>query len=286
MLGRSPIPARTTARRRFRSTECHNAFTVDGASSSEPAGPFSWASVARCQLLDWQSSDRFDVFEGEHDGFQRLPNPATYKRSLVFIKGSYWILRDQAASTGVHDFAQHFLFSPDAEPRLVSQTIEAGGTICREHTPGEAGLDIVTFSDDGSWAIKDGWVSTRYADRRIAKAAIFTVPAATSADLITFLLPRAADATGDLPRQIAADGGRAFILHHSRDKGFSDLFLVRRDATIATAEFASDAAWLWIRRQENRLVELIMKGGSWIGLNGERIFSSRSSCTLTLDSRS
>ena len=270
------------ARRRFRSTECHNAFTVDGASSSEPAGPFSWASIAGCRVLDWQSSDRFDLFEGEHDGFQRLLNPATYKRSIVFIKGSYWILRDQAASTGVHDFAQHFLFSPDATPRLISQSIDAGITICREQTPGEPGLDIVTFSDQGSWVIKDGSVSTRYAEQRIAKAAMFTVSAAASADLITFLLPRAADSAGNLPKQVAAHGGRAFILHHSRDKGFSDLFVVRRDATIAAAEFASDAAWLWVRKRENRLIELIMRSGSWIELDGEMIFRSRSSCSLIL----
>ena len=270
------------ARRRFRSTEGHNAFTVDGVSSSEPAGPFSWATVARCQLLDWRSSDRFDVFEGEHDGFRRLAAPVSYKRSLVFIKKSYWILRDRAESTGVHDFAQHFLFSPDATPRLVSQTIDFGGTICCERTPGEAGLDIVTFSDHGTWAIKDGWVSTRYADRRIAKTAVFTVSAAASADLITFLLPRPADATGDLPKQVATQGGRAFTLHHGGDKGLSDLFLVRRDAMIAAAGFATDAAWLWLRRQDDKLVELIIKSGSWIEYDGEMIVRSRSSCTLTL----
>jgi hypothetical protein len=270
------------ARRRFRGTECHNAFTVDGLSSSEPAGPFSWASVARCQLLDWRSSDRFDVFEGEHDGFQRLAAPVSYKRSLVFIKGSYWILRDRAASAGVHDFAQHFLFSPDATPRLVPQTIKAGGTICCEQTPGEAGLDIVTFSDCGTWALEDGWVSSRYADRRIAKTAVFVVSAADSADLITFLVPRAADGKADLPTQVAAEGGRAFMLHHSGDKGWADLFLVRREAVVATAELKTDAAWLWLRRQEIRPVELIMKSGSWIEFEGEMILRSQSSFTLTL----
>ena len=270
------------ARRRFRSTDCHNAFTVDGLSSSEPAGPFSWASVARCQLLDWRSSDRFDVFEGEHDGFQRLAAPVSYKRSLVFIKGSYWILRDEAASAGAHDFAQHFIFSPDATPRLILQTISAGGTICCEQTPGEAGLDIVTFSDRGTWALKDGWVSTRYADRRIAKKAAFVVSAAASADLMTFLVPRAADGKGDLPRQVAAEGGRAFVLHHGGDKGLSDLFLVPRDGVAATAGLRPTLPGSGYAARKTELLELIMRSGSWIEFEGEMLLRSQSQCTLAL----
>ncbi len=268
-------------RRNFRSTAYHNAFTVDRASSSEPAGPFSWSSVARCGLLDWSSSDLFDVFEGEHDGFRRLADPVSYRRSLLFIKHGYWILRDRAVSAGTHDYAQHFHFSPDAAPRLVPAAV-GGAAACCERTPGVAGLDIVTFAPTGAWSLEDGWVSTRYADRRPAKTAVFSAAGTASVDFVTFLLPRPADSEGSLPEPLAARAGRAFVLRDGGGRRGLDLFLIGDDAGVAAAGVASDAAWLWLRRRGGLPDSLVMSGGSRIDVDGETLFSSPSARTLVI----
>jgi len=109
-------------RDRFRSTAAHNALVVDGASSSEPAGPFSWRSTAGARPLAWVSRPRFDYFEGEHDGYERLSSPARHNRAVLFLKGDYFVVRDRLTGAGPHRSALRFQFAPGCAPE-----IEGGG---------------------------------------------------------------------------------------------------------------------------------------------------------------
>src|SRR5262249_25922518 len=110
-----------TERDAFRTAAAHNTLTVDGQSSSAPGGTFTWKSTAQARPLAWRSHERFDYFAGLHDGYTRLASPAVHTRTMLFLKGAYWILRDQVAAQGTHRYDLHFHFTADANPEIERQ---------------------------------------------------------------------------------------------------------------------------------------------------------------------
>src|SRR5262249_29415772 len=101
----------------FRGTSAHNTVTLDGESSSVPAGPFSWRHIANCKPLKWITTSRFDYVEGSHDGFTRFPDPAVHNRGVLFLKNDYWIVIDKVKARLSH-FAEcwyHFDSGVEAE---------------------------------------------------------------------------------------------------------------------------------------------------------------------------
>ncbi|HEX8423222.1 MAG TPA: alginate lyase family protein, partial [Pyrinomonadaceae bacterium] len=102
----------------FRTTAAHNTLTVDGEPSSLPGSAFRWRHIARSACRHWTSRARFDLFEGEHDGYTRLPAPAVHVRSVLFVKGDYWIMRDRIETSGTHEYKLHFHFDPRCAPSI------------------------------------------------------------------------------------------------------------------------------------------------------------------------
>src|SRR5207253_11260296 len=87
----------------FRSNAAHNSLTVDGRSSSEPGKAFNWKTRAHAHRKSWIAEGRFDFFEGSHDGYQRLEDPVTHSRGILFLKNDYWIIRDLVEAGGEHE---------------------------------------------------------------------------------------------------------------------------------------------------------------------------------------
>lgn len=262
------------ARRDFRSTAYHNAVTVDGHSSSEPDGPFSWSSIARCRLHEWRSTEHFDVFDGSHDGFLRLDDPVECRRSILFIKGGYWILLDRLRGARPHALAQHFHFAPDCTHALVA---DAG--LVREAPGAAAGLDVVSFAPGGEWTIRDSWISTRYTDRRPSRAAAFEVTAA-SADIVTFLVPRRDDDGATPPRAAGAGSGRAYEFRPG--PGIRDLVALRSDGALAADGVAGDADWVWTRRRGGALEGLVASAATTITVDGRTLFEAAHPAGISL----
>lgn len=92
-----------TTRDRFRATASHNAATIDGANSSEMAGPFSWRRRATTRVMHWSAHPLGDFAAGVHDGFGHTPETLTpgYERVVVRIPvsgGGCWVVRDRYTS--------------------------------------------------------------------------------------------------------------------------------------------------------------------------------------------
>jgi hypothetical protein len=66
----------------FRSTAAHNTLEVAGTDQSESGGPFLWASHARARTLECRTDGRRQSWAAEHDGYRRLPVPATHRRTV------------------------------------------------------------------------------------------------------------------------------------------------------------------------------------------------------------
>ena len=72
--------------------------------------------AVRAAARDWITNARFDYFEGEHDGYLRLPAPARHSRSVLFLRGGYWVVRDRVETDGAHHYSLRFHFAPGAAP--------------------------------------------------------------------------------------------------------------------------------------------------------------------------
>jgi hypothetical protein len=267
-------------RERFRSTRAHNALTVDGESSSEPGeGAFRWSRVARSKARRWVAAKGFDLFEGEHDGFLRLDPPVEYARSVLFLKGDYWVLRDRVAPRridpdggGRHLYETRFHFAPGAETTIEER---GGAFVLCARDAGGAALEILSPRADGAWSEGDGWVSRCYGARERAAVCTRSLKTETFSDSFAFIRPQDARAHAYL-KELNADGGRAFQLSSG---GRRDVLIVRTNEVgreVRASGFASDFDWAWLRFSEatGALDEFVVVGGMGLTLNGRQVVGS------------
>lgn len=153
-------------RQYFRGTSAHNTVIVDGLDQSEATnGPFGWCQLAQPQLNTWYSSNEFDFFEGEHDGYERLAHPVRHQRKILFIKGEYWILSDILTGKGKHRFECLFHFPPG---QVFLDTQDKSIVKCN----GQSNIKIVPLNNDiqaevieGCESPIQGWVSFDYGSK-------------------------------------------------------------------------------------------------------------------------
>jgi heparinase II/III-like protein len=171
-------------RDRFRATMAHNTVTVGEASSSEPGnGPFQWMHVAKTKVERWTSDDRYDYLRGSHDGFSRLRPPARHERSILYVKGGYWVIRDRIIGASASPVRLHFHCAPGASVEVRS------GDHVHVATTERTRVDLVTFGA-GTFALHDDTVCPVYGRRLPAATCVFTLaPAAAAGETITFVLP-------------------------------------------------------------------------------------------------
>jgi hypothetical protein len=253
----------------FRSSLAHNTLTIDGQSSSEPAGPFSWQSVAKCSLNNWISRQRFDYVQGSHDGYHRLSDPVEHTRSIVFMKNDYWIMRDQVRAKLPHRADVWFHFDDSANPLIEASDSHASFVSARN---GDAGLDIHSFGK-GQWRREEAWVSHCYAQRDTARAYAFSACLEGDGEIVTFLIPQPLGRNCRL-REIEALGGRAFEVAH--DNGL-DIVMIRTAERVETSRLASDFEWSWIRFSSDGAplpAEFVLLNGQTLELEGRKILKS------------
>ena len=247
----------------FRGSSSHNTLTIDHEPQSLPDGPFTWRTVANCASDVWLSRDRFDFVSGRHDGYQRLPKPATPVRSILFLKHDYWIIRDQVLSSGEHDLNLWFHFAPTVNAEV------AGGKVICEADP-ETGFDLVIFGAKGRWKREDGWISECYGQRGRAPVCVYETKSRGSAEIITFMLPRRGSSFQ--ARELEAKGGRAFEVSQGDT---TDVIMIRDGEVVETARFSSDFEWAWMRfsHSDDLLpAEVVLLNGRNVSAAGEVVF--------------
>lgn len=256
----------------FRSSAAHNTLTIDGESSSVPAGPFSWKERANASVSAWRADARFDYFAGAHDGYTRSgTSGARHTRSVLFLKNDYCVIRDRVETAGEHRFDLHFHFAAGARPSIM----EAEGNISLlERAEDVPGLQVFTFADKGAWRIEDGWVSVCYGSRTAARIAVFSKTGAGTQELFSFLLPRSRAQSPARVHERHAIGGHEFELMDGR---WRDLLIAGHGARVESGEVATDFKWCWARfRVDEELpVELVLIDGSMLRINGQEILSLR-----------
>jgi hypothetical protein len=93
-------------------TTYHNTVTVDGLEQMERVSRFLWLPWAKGKMCVQKCSERslLAYWEGEHDGYQRLPSPVAYRRAVVALGAGTWLVLDDLHSVGDHSYRLHWLF--------------------------------------------------------------------------------------------------------------------------------------------------------------------------------
>jgi hypothetical protein len=232
----------------FRSTAAHNTLTIDGESSSVSDGPFSWKQTADAYATSWKPAERFDFFEGAHDGYSHLSSSAAkHVRSVLFLKDDYWVLRDGIETEGSHRYEASFHFAASAEP-----SFNETGRSVDELPSGDAGIQIFSINAGGEWRMEEEWVSTCYGMRVPAPVGRFAFEGSGKQELCTFIIPRRVKDVPARVRELEASGGRAFEI---RVDGFRDVLLIGDGSTVEAEGIASDSKWCWMRFSDEGVSE-------------------------------
>ncbi|MFT3746022.1 MAG: alginate lyase family protein [Pyrinomonadaceae bacterium] len=219
----------------FRSTAAHNTLEIDGVSSSEPATAFSWKTRAEAKRRKWISTERFDLFEGSHNGYERLDSPATHCRTIIFLKNDYWIVRDVVETKGVHDYSLNFHFDTSARSMIGGDGKWIGGADHR----------IYTFGDNGRWEHKESWISKNHGNRTNAPFMRFVSRAIGKQEFFTFIMPMDAGVTPPEVSVVEMATGRAFVIKYV---GYMDVLVVNDEKELVdNGIFSSSFKYSWAR---------------------------------------
>jgi hypothetical protein len=141
-------------RDRFRDTRAHNAATVDGRASASPSGPFQWASRADARCDAWFDDGRTVLFSGVHDGFTQAA--VSYRRTIVYLRPSIWIVRDEIHGAGEHNLAVHWQCHPSVSSEVTDGTV----LLRNDHLR----VSMMT-AESAVWTRDEGWMSPMYGVR-------------------------------------------------------------------------------------------------------------------------
>ncbi len=149
-------------RRYFRSTRAHNTLELDGADQSTMEGPFLWGQRARARCSSFEPSADGGRVSGEHDGYERLADPALHRRTLE-LRGlpRVLVVTDQILARAAHDARIFFHVGETAQVTPVGARVfdlQVEGGVARLSF--DAALQVEVLR--GSLDPLGGWVSRGY----------------------------------------------------------------------------------------------------------------------------
>ena len=149
----------------FRGTAAHNTAQVDGLDQSVAGGNFLWLRHAQARCLNFETTSSEDVWEAQHDGYQRLPDPVIHRRRLVLDKAARKLtVTDTLECTGRHTAALHWHFAESCAVELQGNTAVArcGDMRVRLILPAQGGrAEIVRGAENPPL----GWISRRFDEK-------------------------------------------------------------------------------------------------------------------------
>jgi hypothetical protein len=261
------------ARARFRGTGAHNTMQVDGLDQAEASGPFSWKDGLRVELERWITGRQFDLVQGSHNGYGRLPSPVTHRRWVFHRKGNFWLVLDRAEGRGQHqlDIAWHLgakLSPVSSQPHRFANQQE--------------GLALLTAAGEGwSESVEVDYWSPAYGRRERSNVVHFGARLELPADFATLILASTSAPAniGQLVRVPTADRSAtsAFRYSHFRDSPGPrehNFVFAHRPGSWTLGPWTSDAHFLyWCCNREREECSLILCDGSYADAGEIRVLS-------------
>src|SRR5262249_29676851 len=257
------------ARDWFRSSLAHSTASVDVEGQSETGGRFAWPSTAISTPHEFIVEQAFAYLDDSHDGYQRLSDPVTHTRSILYIKNdprsslsAYVIVRDWFDGKMPHRYSTRFQLGPEASAKSWANTVvantEKGEKLC---------LSIWSSnrSDTGSLAgtavsVEKSWVSQVYGQRRRAPAVVATSEGAGAHQIVSILTPQSRNS--GLPSVSQARG----VYSISTGDSF-DLIACPENQDARSSLLNASCQMSWVRFERGRLSRGCMIRGSRIAVS-------------------
>jgi hypothetical protein len=250
----------------FRTTNAHNTLVVDRLSSSEPGHAFGWESKANGNVARWITTDRFDFFEGSHDGYERLKSPATHKRSILFLKNDYTIMRDEIETANGHEYSLNFHYAENIEPRVDGSGKWIGD---KDHR-------IFTFGDNGRWEQRESWISNNHGSKINAPFMRYISSGQGTQEFFTFIMPVDPGFSPPEISEVSSNAGRAFAVKY---RSYTDIVVFNDEQReiVESRVFGSNFRYSWARVSEDETLpeEYVLIGGDRLRIDGQDVLDAR-----------
>lgn len=152
----------------YRSTGSHNSILIDGKGASRTSLSFSRRTRPAGEDFSWSASGPLEIASGLYRGpWEKDELPVTVLRTILFVCGEYWIVRDFVAGSGDHDVTTCWQFFPgrveiDIETYALRFVDTRGPRFELWPVPGNKAPEIEIFT--GATHPPRGWVSIEGAD--------------------------------------------------------------------------------------------------------------------------
>jgi Heparinase II/III-like protein/Heparinase II/III N-terminus len=248
----------------FRGTGAHNTLRVERTDQAVPEGPFAWNAIPRVKANRWVVGNSFEHFEGSHDGYTRLPDPVTHRRSVFLLKGKFWLVRDVAEGSGHHELEIFWHFAPDLKLRNENNAVIAESPAA-DGTDSMAGLVMQTCGD-AAWAssLETAPLSPAYGTACSAPVVRLRVSVPLPADCAVLLIPQSRNPDlGEFSAITvrATSGVRAYRYQKNHEDHY--FFFAETEQAWECGPWSSDAQFLYCRLEDGCLVHLILVAGKF-----------------------
>jgi Heparinase II/III-like protein/Heparinase II/III N-terminus len=165
-----------TWRRYFRGTSAHNTVTVDGEDQSLFAGPFLWLRHAQATVEEFSCSPGLQVLVAHHDGYRRLADPVTHRRTWRYEAASATLdVGDELLCGGSHGIEICWHFAPECRVVLQEGRVlaERDGRRVEVEPPAALAVSLVRGRTGAHGTPALGWVSSGFDLKAPATTAVF-----------------------------------------------------------------------------------------------------------------
>jgi heparinase II/III-like protein len=251
----------------YRGTSAHNTMLVDGKDQAEGKGPFGWRCVPSVKVETWVTGKSFSLLDAHHDGYERLTDPVTHRRSVFHRKGQFWLIRDVAAGHGSHHLELLWHLGPGLSPESTKDNLFAEGQDKLAFITTE-GHEWAQSAHRGNW-------SPVYGRQEKAMVLSFARTGVLPLEFVTILLPDANLRSGlgrleRMPDQAFVRGYR-----YAREKQEDCFFFADERAVWSLGNWTSDARFLyWSCDRERDVKMLVICDGTYAEVNGVRLLAS------------
>jgi hypothetical protein len=266
-------------RNTFRGTGAHNTMRVDGLDQAVADEPFSWTRIPAIRAEEWVAGNTFTYFVCSHNGYERLADPVVHRRHVLKIGGSLWLVRDLALGRTEHELEIRWHFAPDLEVQAVSPgrvEISRVGAAA-----GESALSLIV-PEETAWQtateMSRTLISPAYGALQPAPLvrchARVLLPAETATALVPGYAAIRQHEPPDEPRLAswAAAAVQVYDLDgHDETHGF---FFALTQQGWSSDPWSSDARVLYCHIEKDKLVHLVMIGGTFVSWRGRPLLKA------------
>jgi len=145
----------------FRGTSAHNTVRIDRVNQSVSGGNFMWVNKANAKAIKFNFGKDEDTFEGQHDGYRRLRDPAVHRRKIIFNKREkIFYITDTIYCKKEHYVERFWHFNENCQVETNGNSIFAknNNLMVKMSTGKDTKIDLFK----GNESLPLGWVSRKY----------------------------------------------------------------------------------------------------------------------------